>query len=344
MKRVAVCVTLTLLVACGGQKPGRGTIHAVVSTGLVSTSGITRVTVTVTPAGVTQDLTYNVSDGTFAGTLTVATGAQTVTAIAYTGSAPNETEAGRGSASVTIVTGANASVDITIYDTTGPPPPPDHGPVILTFVVANTTPMSGTEQTLAATAMDADGQAIAYAWTQAPANCGAFSDPSAASTQWTAGPVGPCAVTITATANGKSDARSKTIQIVQATGFLDVTGHYVPQPFITHVAVLDGGIVWWDVARGDANATSPNSLATGASYEVRAYYAPASGAVVALTDSCGGVPSGPAYGTDGSGSYAAFNWTAPASPDACILTPQLTVPGPIGGFHDVFPIVVRVGL
>jgi hypothetical protein len=343
MKRVVAPITLAVLVACGVQKPDRGTIHAVVSTRLVGTIEVTRITITVTPAGVTQDLTYNASDETFTGTLTVATGEQTVTAIAYAGPAPY-TEVGRGSASVTIVTGASASVDITIYDTTGPPPPPDHGPVILTFVVQNTNVMSGTAQTLTATAMDADGQAIAYAWTQAPADCGAFSNASADSTQWTAGPVGPCAVTITATANGKSDARSKTIQIVPATGFLDVTGHWVPQPFITHVAVLNGGTVWWDVARGDANATSPNSLAIGASHEVRAYHTPASGAAVALTDSCGGAISGPAYGTDGSGSYAAFTWTAPTSPGACILTPQLTVPGPAGDFHDAFPVVVRVGL
>jgi len=210
--------------------------------------------------------------------------------------------------------------------------------------VPNTIPMSGTAQTLAATAMDADGQTIAYAWTQAPANCGAFSNASAASTQWTAGPVGSCAVTITATANGKSDARSRTIQIVEATGSLAVTGRYVPQPIIARVAVLNGGSVWWEVARGDANATSPTSLVIGASYQVRAYYVSAAVPVVALTDSCNGAISGPATGTDGSGIYAAFTWTAPTSSNACILTPTLTVAGPAGGFHDEFPIVVRVGL
>jgi hypothetical protein len=331
-----------LCAACGSHPPQSGSVRAVVSTELVTAGAVTAVRVAVTPGGPTDaPLVYDGSDGTFSGTFTVSTGEKTVTASAYQGAIL----VGRGSATVPVAAGATAAVTILVYDDTGPPPVPDHGPVILTLVVPSTTIMAGESQTLVATAFDGDAHPIAWSWSLSPAGCGSFASPAAPSTLWTAGASpGACSVTATATANGKSDARSHTVQIVPATGDLDVQGRFVPHPFVAHVSVGSGGATLLDVARSGTDATSAVRLTPGATYEVRAYYAPAEGESVALTDSCGGPLSPPTHATGSSEEHAAFTWTAPASPSACVLSAKLTVPKLAGTFEDTFPIVVRVGL
>jgi len=52
-----------------------------------------------------------------------------------------------------------------------------------------------------------------FAWTAAPAGCGSFADPGAASTEWTATAPGACAIALAATASGLTDRRSLNVVV-----------------------------------------------------------------------------------------------------------------------------------
>ena len=179
---------------CHGTSTDSGLIRVAVQAQTTSAQ-ITRVSCAVTPAGVSADLPRTAAD-TFGGTLTVAVGTQTVRADAFAGS----TAVGSGTASVTVTKGAKSQVFITILDSTGPAPQPDHAPVVTSLSVPASTAKVGDQLALAATAMDADGDPIAFSWSVSPAGCGTFAAPAAASTAWTAAAPGDCAVTVTATA------------------------------------------------------------------------------------------------------------------------------------------------
>ena len=185
-----------------------GGFVAVTVTAQTASAQITRVSVTVMPANASADLTRNPA-GTFSGTLDVPVGAQTVTANAWAGT----TLAGTGTGSALVVKGQTVQVFITVPDDTGPAPTPDHSPVITSLTASSNAVLSGDQVSLAATAMDADGDAITFSWTASPAGCGTFATPASASTTWTAGAAGTCAITITVTARGKSDNKSTSIAI-----------------------------------------------------------------------------------------------------------------------------------
>src|SRR5262249_47553636 len=155
-----------LLLACDGPEQSVGHI-LVVAQPLTTAAQITRVTVTITPAGITQDLAVSPVDPTkFSGTITVPVGAQTVQADAFAGS----TKVGTGTATVTVSKGAQMQALITILDSTGPIPGPDHSPVV-TSLVAPASAQVGDQPALTAAAMDADGDAMSFAWDATPAGC-----------------------------------------------------------------------------------------------------------------------------------------------------------------------------
>jgi hypothetical protein len=164
------------------------------------------------PANVSADLTRD-PPGTFSGTLSVLAGAQTVTASAWAGT----TLAGSGSGSVTVAKGQTAQLFIATLDATGPAALPDHSPVVTSLAGSATAVALGDRVSLVVTAVDADGDAITFGWSAAPAGCGTFSAPGSASTTWTSAAVGICAVTVTTSARGQRDSRSTSI-LVSAPG------------------------------------------------------------------------------------------------------------------------------
>jgi hypothetical protein len=172
------------------------------------TAQITRVSLTVLPADISADLTRDPA-GTFSGTVSLPVGAQTVTASAWAGI----TLAGTGAASVSVIKGQTAQLQITVLDATGPAPLPDHSPVVTSLAASATAVALGDHVSLVATALDADGDAITFAWSAAPAGCGTFETPGSASTTCTAAVVGTCAITLTASARGQSDSRSTSILV-----------------------------------------------------------------------------------------------------------------------------------
>jgi uncharacterized protein DUF4038/collagenase-like protein with putative collagen-binding domain len=181
----------------------------VVVTAQVSTSQVTRVSVTVTPAGMSADLAPGASS-TFTGTFDVQAGVQqTVSATALAGT----TVVATGTGTSTVAKGETAQLAITALDVTGPAPQPDHSPVITSLSASATTAFVGSQVSLAAAAIDADNDPITFAWSNAPAGCGTFASPSSSSTSWTAGAAGTCVVTMTVTARSLSDSRSVDIAV-----------------------------------------------------------------------------------------------------------------------------------
>ena len=201
------CVALWLC-ACHHTPVADGGFVQVTVIAQTSGAQITRVSVTVTPANVPVDLTPD-TGGTFSGTLSAPAGSQTVTATVFAGT----TQVGSGSGSTVVVAGQTVPLSITVSDGTGPAPGPDHSPAITALTQSSGSVLLGGQVSLSATAVDADNDAITYAWSAAPTGCGTFTAPASASTTLTATAVGTCTVTITATAKGKSDSKSASIQV-----------------------------------------------------------------------------------------------------------------------------------
>jgi hypothetical protein len=218
-----VCIAL-FLYACSAPTAAGEAFVSVTVTAQTAGAQITKISVTVTPAGTTRDLTRD-AGGTFSGKVSVPPGLQTVTATAWAGG----TAAGSGSGSVTVIKGATVLLSILALDITGPAPAPDHSPVITSLSASASTVEVGDQVSLAAVALDADGDGLTVLWTAAPAGCGAFAAPNAASTSWTAAAVGTCVVAVRASARLLSDTRSVSILVTPVVG--------VPAPtLVQHVS------------------------------------------------------------------------------------------------------------
>jgi len=317
MKLTRVCLLL-LVLACDGVQPSQGRIQ-VVTHQLTTTAEITRVTVTVTPANVTQDLTVDPADATkFTGSITVPVGTQTVQADAFAGAK----KVGSGTASVTVEKNAQMQAQITILDTTGPIASPDHSPVV-TSLVTPAVAQVGDQPNLSATSMDGDGDTMSFSWTGSPSGCGTFASPSLPSTAFTANAIGICTVTFTVTANGKSDSRSASIQISAATGSIDVRVTYVPQPLISSIAIFNGPTQVATVSRlTSSDATIRAAFHKGTPYTVVLGFDRWTTGTVALTDSCAGTIVPPAFVPNADSATA--TWTPTVDNGACILTATLS--------------------
>lgn len=312
-------ISLPLLVlGCGGLQQPLGQI-SVVAQAATPAALITRVTVTITPANVTQDLTVDPQEPTrFIGTVVVPVGTQKVTAVAFAASG----QVGSGSASVTVSKGAHIQALITILDATGPSGGPDHSPVV-TSLVTPASAQVGDQGTLTATAMDADGDAMTFSWDASPVACGMFASPTALSTIFTANLLGTCTVTFTVTANGKSDSRSAQIQISAATGSIDVTVTYIPQPVIRSIAFLTGSTQVAAVDRTTSmDATIRAPFHKGTPYTVSVSFDPWRTGTIALSDSCAGTILQPVFVANATSASA--TWTPTVNSGACIVTATLT--------------------
>jgi hypothetical protein len=328
--RLALLSLLSFVLGCGSSQPPQGQI-SVLAQSQISAGQVSRVAVNVTPAGVTFDLTVDPLDPTrFTGTVSVPVGTQTVTATAFAGSTP----VGTGTALVTVTKGAHMQALITILDATGPLPGPDHSPVVTSLV----TPASvqvGDQPTLTATALDPDGDAMTFSWSASPSGCGTFGAPSALSTSFTAKTIGPCTVSFTVTANAKSDSKNAQILIVLATGFIDVTVQFVPQPVISSIALFSGSTQVAIVNRtGGGDGTIRAPFHKGTPYTVVLSFDAWPTGTITLSDSCGGTITEPVFVPNAT--TASGTWTPTVDSGVCNLTATLTR----GTLIDAFFIVV----
>jgi hypothetical protein len=316
MRLARICLPLVAF-ACSESPQPVGDV-LVVADALTTATQLTRVTVTVTPAGVTNDLTVDPQNPTrFTGTITVPVGTQMVNAQAFAGSVL----VGSGSAVVIVTKGAHVQALITILDATGPVPGPDHSPVV-TSLVAPTAAQVDDQSPVTATAMDADGDPMTFLWKASPAGCGTFASPTVLSTIFTAKIVGTCTVTFTVTANGKSDSRSAQVQISAATGFIDVTVTYIPQPLISSIAFSSGATPIATVARTASDATIRAAFHKGTPYTVTLSFDAWPTGSIALSDSCAGTIVQPVFPPGGTSATA--TWTPTVESGACIVTATLT--------------------
>jgi hypothetical protein len=83
-------------------------------------------------------------------------------------------------------------------------------PIIEAITAARSSVVQGERIRLEARTI---GPPAAIAWSAAPAGCGSFAQPGAASTEWTAMAAGPCTLTLTASAGQSRDRRSFTVVV-----------------------------------------------------------------------------------------------------------------------------------
>jgi hypothetical protein len=246
-----------------------------------------------------------------------------------------------GSGTVEIVVDANSTVAalVKIYDTTGAPPVPDHGPILTSVTVSKVNPLVGDVVEVSAQAVDPDRDDVRFAWTSTCADS-PFADAAAARTTWTASKVGPCKLTVTATAKQLGDSWTANLVVYPASGgagAIALEGVFVPHPVIGSVFVsrlsYSGPSTSYQIDRFGNDGTVRLPLRPGQSLHVAADGAsPWSGeAEYGLTDDCGGT-----IVAQGSSYSSSFKWTAPATAGVCILTVSKTV----AGLVDRFPIAL----
>ncbi len=343
MKSVRVAVLAALAISCAQRSQPGGNVTFTVDA-VTSGGAITSVTGEVPPANVSMTLAYDSASGKFKGAIDVPSGAQTFTMRAYAGSRL----VGTGSATANVVSGQTVNVFITILDTTGPLPTPPNRPYVTSLVVPATVE-AGAQAIFTATAVDPQGDALTYEWSQScnPAAAGTFGALGAASTTWTApDSATKCEITVKATsASGLYDTKNATLAVA-GDGTVDVTVQYVPQPVIEQVSLQTYAVPEQEVCsvlRDDATATCPDALSAGGTWKVVFTYqlGTTEGLSASLTDDCGGkaIPN-PQATTPISSTGAEFQWTAPSSAGVCILKAMVTS----GGLTDTFPVeVVLVG-
>src|SRR5581483_3793313 len=318
MKFIRICVPL-LALACTGVEQPVGNI-LVIAQPQTATAQLTRVSVTTSLLTTTTNLTADPGNpGRFSGTLVVPVGTQTLTATAFNGTV----QVGTGSASVTVTKGALVVTQITILDTTGPAPGPDHSPVVTSL----STPaflQVGDTSPLTASAVDADGDVVGFSWDASPAGCGTFAPGTGSSTTFTAVIAGGCTATVTATANGKSASKSAAIRIDPPTGTIDITVDYVPQPVIGSISFSSGATVLAAVARTASDATIRTPFKKGTPYLVTIGFDPWPTGTIALSDSCGGTIQPQPLVFVANAATATATWTPAASGDVCLVTATLT--------------------
>ena len=306
------------VLACGVEQSTGNIRISAQPNAATAAAQITRVTVTISPANITRDLTVDPQDpAKFTGNITVPVGTQTVQADAFAGS----TKVGTGSASVTVGKNAVMQALITILDTTGAAGSPDHSPVVTSLVTPSALQVDD-QSPLSAAAMDADANDMSFSWSALPAGCGTFASPSTPSTLFTAKTIGACTVTFTVTANGKSDSRSASIQIAAATGSIDIHVTYVPQPVIGSIAFSTGATQVATVLRGASDATIRAPFHAGTPYTVTLSFDAWPVGSLALSDSCSGTIVQPTF--VGGATSATAIWTPTVDHGACIVTATLS--------------------
>lgn len=328
-----LAVTAFVLSACGAHPPAPSPGRVILSIdGGPAMAAVTRVAISVAPAGVSADLALDQATGAFTGTLALPAGAQVITARAFAGA----TLVAEGSASVTVTGGETMTVAITVLDVTGPDPTPDHAPILTALAASAATLEVGQSLTLDATAVDVDADPITFTWSASPAGCATFSPASstsdgAASTSATAALAGPCTLSVEASAKGLVDTLSTSVEMILP---VVINGTFVPQPVIGAVEFLAPAAA--TVLRSDADATVRQAWTQGAPVTVRVSWDATpwlDRSTATLTDGCGGAVAS----LETTATSETFEWTPTGGP-VCVLSARVTRQG----LTDLFPVAVLV--
>jgi hypothetical protein len=342
----AALVATASLVACNAAKEPQQQKGAVrLSVGaLTARSDVTRIAIDVTPANVQADLTYDPVEGTFAGVVLVQSGLQTFTATAYSG----QNAVGTGTVTANVLPFETSLVSITIFDTTGAPSVPDHGPVILSLVVSKLVAQVDDSVSMSVVAADPDGDPLTYRWTNSCQNgaSGVFTADGFADTKWSNSAAGACSISIEVQSKDLTAKRTFHILVYPAgadASRVDISGNYIRQPVINSVVVYSGYYGYnttCAVYRDSTNATCQETASPLAQMNVSFSYnsefsdGGVQQASTSLVDDCGGSAS-LMYYYPGQASYA---WRAPPASALCMITATVSH----DGLSDQFPVALLI--
>lgn len=352
MKYISFGFLVILAASCG--QPSEATVRRnertqseggayVAVQGGLSSHDVHRIRISAQPANTTQELSYNPNSGAFEGYLVLPPGQQEITATAYTYGGAEAEIAGTGKATVTIPPGGSASVSINIIDASPRQGQDDIPPMITAFSISKVRVNYNESVDLAVEAVDVDGDALAYSWSD---DCGgAFADSSKPQTTWKKNGSAACTVKIVVTSGkssgsrdagtGFSDSRTGSIQVLNAAdGTVTVSGQFVSRPEIWGLRLsyeLDGGR-WREE---EFYRRSPGRTFRDVPAGQKVYVETNGDYTTSIVgfDNCGG--------TSGSSSGSRyFDWTAPITDGGAAC--KLTVRALNGELDDEFSVGVQV--
>ncbi|RKH76248.1 hypothetical protein D7Y21_39170 [Corallococcus sp. AB045] len=251
-------MALALTVACGGET-GVGEASLGVSAQALTENDISRVTVTVSGAGIAPDISRNLfkTSGQWSGTLggiPVGSG-RTFLARAYDGS---NTLLYEGQVTgVTISQDSTAAVFILLQQKTAPTPFRNSAPRISSLVASSTQLEPGQSAALSVTATDADGDTLSYAWT---ATAGALANATKAGATWTAPTTeGPYTLNVSVTdGKGGQAGFSLVINVLAAKGKATVTTSFNTWPVVSQVSGTKGQVLPGESTTLEVTAADPD--------------------------------------------------------------------------------------
>ncbi|RKG58103.1 hypothetical protein D7X30_16610 [Corallococcus sp. AB011P] len=251
-------MALALTVACGGET-GVGEASLGVSAQALTENDISRVTVTVSGAGIAPDISRNLfkTSGQWSGTLggiPVGSG-RTFLARAYDGS---NTLLYEGQVTgVTISQDSTAAVFILLQQKTAPTPFRNSAPRISSLVASSTQLEPGQSAALSVTATDADGDTLSYAWT---ATAGTLANATKAGATWTAPTTeGPYTLNVSVTdGKGGQAGFSLVINVLAAKGKATVTTSFNTWPVVSQVSGTKGQVLPGESTTLEVTAADPD--------------------------------------------------------------------------------------
>lgn len=289
----------------------------------VSAGEVTRVTIEST-SGHAAELARNDQTGSFSGALVLPVGPTELIGRAFIdGTLVAESQP----VPVEIQEGIVTSVSIRLLDLTGGDDA-DHGPFVLSLVHPATT-VANQPVALSVTAVDPDGDALTFAWSDDCADS-TFSDAQAAATEWVKTTAGACRLSLTVSAGDLSVTEAFSLvafEETSATGAVSVDGVIVSAPRVVLQLHYSS---YCEVFTGIQNASCADAIAAPAVAFVSAFvdWGNAAPGTFAISDDCGGtfLPF-----SEENPFFAEGEWTPPSAQSVCLITAQATSADGVSG-------------
>lgn len=233
---------LSMLAGCDGPAD-EGGVSVGVSAQALSGADVTKITVTISGAGITPDIVQDLvqSNGQWGGIIggVPAGSNRTVLADAYD-AADTKIYSGQVTG-VTVTSGVTAAVIIVLQDQTAPDPFTNSAPRITGLLASASQVEPGQTVDLTLTAVDADGDPLTYVWTS-PA--GSFAGGGTATPTWTApGAEGDDTLSVSVTdGKGGQAGISLTIAVFSAEGGVGVSVSFNTWPVVSQVTATPGQV------------------------------------------------------------------------------------------------------
>ena len=238
----ALLLSLSMLAGCDGPAD-EGGLRVGVSAQALSANDVTKITVTVSGAGISPDIVQDLvkTNGQWGGIIGGVPAGPNLTVQADAFDAGNTLIYTGLVTGVTVSAGGTAAVVIVLHDSTPPDPFTNSAPRITGLFASASQVEPGHPVDLTLTAVDADGDPLTYAWS---APQGSFAGGGTATPTWTA-PLtegdDPLSVSVT-DGNGGQAGISLTIAVYSLDGGIGVTVEFNTWPAVTLVTATPGQV------------------------------------------------------------------------------------------------------